>query len=150
MIISNDNTFRVLFDNTASVYFIRKTTLIRYHWKWSAQGTSTVPIVSAHFRFLYKAQTSSEFLHLLLLKAVKCKRHVILKVKVHHTRLSSLGFRSWSRFLVVSLQVMWVINPAVCCNYFPPSLQLPSQPIRWLWTVCLRMLPDSVAAAIWS
>ena len=33
--------------------------------------------------------------------------------KVAHTRLPSVGFRSWSRFLAVSLQVMWVINPAV-------------------------------------
>jgi len=43
------------------------------------------------------------------------------------------------------------------CHYFPPGLQLPSQPLRgllpisllgkrWVWTVCLRLLPDSVAA----
>jgi len=31
--------------------------------------------------------------------------------KIAHTRLQSVGFRSWSRFLAVSLQVMWVINP---------------------------------------
>ena len=35
------------------------------------------------------------------------------KVKVAHTRLPSVGFRSWSRFLTVRLQVTWVINPAV-------------------------------------
>ena len=46
------------------------------------------------------------------------------KVKVAHTRLPSVGFRSWSRFLAVSLQVTWVINSAVGCHYFP---QLPSQ-----------------------
>jgi len=39
-------------------------------------------------------------------------------------------FRSWSRFLAVSLQVTWVINPAVGCHYFPLGLQLPSQPLR--------------------
>jgi len=33
------------------------------------------------------------------------------EVKVAHTRLPSVGFRSWSRFLAVSLQVTWVINP---------------------------------------
>ena len=49
--------------------------------------------------------------------------HHIKKVKVVHTRLPSVGF--WSRFLAVSLQVMWVINPAVGCHYFPPGLQLP-------------------------
>ena len=42
--ISNYNSFRVLFDEIASVYFISKI----YLWKWPVQGTSTVPIVSAH------------------------------------------------------------------------------------------------------
>ena len=36
--------------------------------------------------------------------------------------LPSVGFRSWSRFLAVSLQVTWVINPAVGCHYFLPGL----------------------------
>jgi len=39
-----------------------------------------------------------------------------------YTRLPSVGFRSWSRFLAVSLQVTWVINPTVGCHYFPPGL----------------------------
>jgi len=45
------------------------------------------------------------------------------KVKVAHTRLPSVGFWSWSRFLAVSQQVTWVINPAVGCHYFPPGPQ---------------------------
>jgi len=45
-------------------------------------------------------------------------------------------FRSWSRFLAVSLQVMWVINPAVGCHYFPPGQQLPPQPFRGLYQLC--------------
>ena len=81
----------------------------------------------------------------------------VKKVKVAHTRLPSVGFRSWCRFLAVSLQVTWVINPAVGCHYFPTGLQLPQQPLRgllpilllgstqWVWAVCLRLLPDSVA-----
>jgi len=40
------------------------------------------------------------------------------KVKVAHSRLPSVGFQSWSRFLAVSLQVMWVINPTVGCHYW--------------------------------
>jgi len=56
-------------------------------------------------------------------------------LKVAHTRLPSVGFRSWSRFLAVSLQVTWVINPAVGCHYFP--WQLPWQPLR-------RLLPISL------
>ena len=32
---------------------------------------------------------------------------------IAHTRLPSVGFQNWSRFLAVSLQVTWVINPAV-------------------------------------
>ena len=43
--------------------------------------------------------------------------------KVAHTRLPSIGFQGWSRFLAVSLQVTWVINPAVGCHYFPPGLK---------------------------
>jgi len=58
------------------------------------------------------------------------------KVKVAHTRLPSVGFWSWSRFLVVSLQVTWVINPAVGCRYFPPGLQLPPQPLRGCYQFC--------------
>jgi len=46
-----------------------------------------------------------------------------LKVKVAHTRLPSAEFRSWSRFLAVSLQVTWVINLAVGSHYFLPGLQ---------------------------
>jgi len=65
-------------------------------------------------------------------------RHGCIK-KVAHTRLGlpSVGFHSWSRFLTVSLQVMWVINPAVGCDYFPPGLQLPLQPLRGLLPILL-------------
>ena len=93
-----------------------------------------------------------------VLSGPKC---TVKEVKVAHIRLPSVGFRSWSRFLAVSLQVTWVINPVVCCHYFLPGLQLPPQhlrgllPILWteahrVWTVCLRLLPNSVAAAIWT
>ena len=50
-LISNHNSLRVLFDKIASVYFIRENILyfsIGYG-HWPAQGTSTVPVVSAHF-----------------------------------------------------------------------------------------------------
>ena len=59
--------------------------------------------------------------------------------KVAHTRLGlpSVVFRSWSRFLAVSLQVTWVINPTVGCHYFPPGLQLPLQPLRGLLPILL-------------
>jgi len=59
------------------------------------------------------------------------------KVKVAHTRLSSVGFRSWSRFLAVSLQVTWIVNPTVGCHYFPPGLQLLPQPLRGLLPISL-------------
>ena len=53
---------------------------------------------------------------------------------------------------------MQVINPAAGCHYFPPGLQLPPQPnfaawwteAQWVWTVCLRLLPSSIATAIWT
>ena len=49
---------------------------------------------------------------------------IIWLKKVACTRLQSVGFQSWSQFLAVSLQVMWVINPTAGCHYFPPGLQL--------------------------
>jgi len=49
--------------------------------------------------------------------------------KVAHIRLSSVGFRSWSRFLAVSLQVTW--------HYFPPGPQLPPQPLRGMIPILL-------------
>ena len=52
--------------------------------------------------------------------------------KGSRTRLPSVKFRSWFRFLAVSLQATWVINPAVGCHYFPRGPQLPSQPSRGL------------------
>jgi len=58
-------------------------------------------------------------------------------LNVAHAWLPSVGFRSWSRFLAVSLQVTWVINPAVGGRYFPPGRQLPSQPLRGLLPVLL-------------
>ena len=80
-------------------------------------------------------------------KCKKCK-------KVAHTRLPSVGFWSWSRFLTVSLQVTWVMNPTVGCHYFPPGPQFPPQPLRGLLPILLFgeqrhnvwLLPDSVAA----
>jgi len=63
--------------------------------------------------------------------------HCCFCLKLAHTRLLSVMFPSRFRFLAVSLQVTWVINPAVGCNYFPPGLQLPSQPVRELLPVLL-------------
>jgi len=58
--------------------------------------------------------------------------NIITNLSCIYTRLPSVVFRSWSRFLAVSLQVTSVINPAVGCHYFPPGLQLPPQPLRGL------------------
>jgi len=60
-----------------------------------------------------------------------------VRVKVAHTRLPSVGFQSWSRFLAVSLQVTWVINSTVGCHYFLPGLQLPPQPVKGLLPISL-------------
>ena len=59
------------------------------------------------------------------------------RVKVAHTRLLSIGFRSWSWFLAVSLQVTRDINLAVGCHYFQPGPQLPSQPFTGLLPILL-------------
>ena len=86
------------------------------------------------------------------------------KVKVAHMWLPSIGSQSWYQFLGVSLQMMWLwaINLVAGCHYFPPGPQLPSQPLRgllpifaawgtearWVWTVCLRLSPDSTVASM--
>ena len=49
------------------------------------------------------------------------------KVKVAHTRLPSVGFRSRSRFLAVSLLVTWVINPAVGAITFRQACSYPKE-----------------------
>jgi len=83
---------------------------------------------------------------------------------ITRTRLASVGFRSWSRFLAVNLQVTWVINPAVGCHYFRPGLQLPSQPLKGLLPILLLgeqrhegceqfaqdCYPTALPAAIWT
>jgi len=58
----------------------------------------------------------------------------------------------WSRFMAVSLPLLSA-RPAVtfatlkraATNFAAWWTQA-----RWVWTVCLRLLPDSVAAAIWT
>ena len=57
--------------------------------------------------------------------------------KAARTRLPSVGFRSWSRFWAVSMQVTWVINPAVGCHFFHQAPQSLSQPFRGLLSVSL-------------
>ena len=58
------------------------------------------------------------------------------KVKVAHTRLPSVGFWSWSRFLAVSLQVTWIINTTVGCHYFPPGLRYLRNPQEGCYQFC--------------
>jgi len=54
LVISKHNSFQVLFDKIASVYFIRKIYLyFTSIGNWPAQGTSTVPVVSAHCRSVF-------------------------------------------------------------------------------------------------
>jgi len=97
--------------------------------------------------------------HLSCLTKSTSNRELARVKKVAHTRLPSVGFQSRSRFLAVSLQVTWIINPTVGCHYFPPGLLLPPPATnfaawwteaQWVWTVCLGLLPDSVATAIWT
>jgi len=93
-------------------------------------------------------QNCSPFLACCVAKtALKCSVAIILfllrktvllslkKVKVAHP-ITDRRVPELSRFLAVSLQVTWVINPSVGCHYFP-GLQLPSQPLRWLLPVSL-------------
>ena len=79
--------------------------------------------------------------------------------------ITRVGFWSWSRCLAVSLQVTWVINPvggrlpllSVRPAVTPATLKRAATNFAaWctkaqrVWTVYLRLLPDSVATAIWT
>ena len=77
---------------------------------------------------------------MLLLGRSACMKYTditVRKVKLAHTRLPSVVFQSWSRFLAVSLHVTWVINPAAGCHYFLPGPQLLQQPLRGLLPILL-------------
>jgi len=76
-------------------------------------------------------------MHLLVITSFQVASINIKKMNVARTRLPRDGFRNWSRFLAVSLQATWVLNPAVGCHYFPPGLQLPSQLLRVLLPIWL-------------
>jgi len=83
--------------------------------------------------------------------------------KAAHTRLPNVGFRSWSWFLAVSLQVtshkpssrlpVLSARPAVTLvtlKRAATSFAAWWTEARWVWTVCPRLLPESIAAAIWT
>ena len=97
---------------------------------------------------------------LLLLCFVYLSGNIVVK-KVARTRLPSIEFRSWSQFLAVSLQVSWVSGRLSLLSarlaVTPTTLKRAATIFAawwteawWVWTVCLRLLPDSVAAAIWT
>jgi len=54
------------------------------------------------------------------------------KVKVTHSRLSSVGFRGWSRLLQSACRWRESYTRSIGCHYFPPGTQLLSQPLRGL------------------
>jgi len=97
-------------------------------------------------------------------KIIRNSAHILKKVKVAHTVLPSVEFRSWSQFLAVSLQVTWVINLAVTLQLLSARPTLTPTTLKraatsfaawwteawWVWAVCLKLLPDSDTAAIWT
>jgi len=100
-----------------------------HYWNWLARGSTGTGAKSAVYDALFENAGWRS-----LEKVFICSPR---RKKVAHTRLPSVGFQSWSRFLAVSLQVTWVINPTAGCHYFPPGLQLPSQPLRGLQPILL-------------
>ena len=90
--------------------------------------------------------------------------HRVKKVKVAHTRLPIVWFRSWYRFyssqpagggsheLSDRLPLLFArpaVTPATH-KRAATSFAACWTEAQWVWTVCLRLLPDSVAAAIWT
>jgi len=87
----------------------------------------TIFLFSDFSRFLQTAE---------LIRTARCDKTRQLR-HVGVDGVNRVGFRNWSGFLAVNLQVTWVINPAVGCHYFPPGLPLPSQPLRGLLLISL-------------
>jgi len=73
------------------MYIVFENIFIFWHWKWPAQGTSTVPIVSAHFRVpwcggrvrrisryigtLQSVRSGSSWVHSMPRRFSRCIRH---------------------------------------------------------------------------
>ena len=62
------------------------------------------------------------------------------KVKLAHTRLPSVGPRVPELIPILGSQPAGDVNhkpDGIGCHYFPPGLQLPSQPLRGLLPISL-------------
>ena len=96
-------------------------------------------------------------------KSAPCTRQITTPAP-HHSSFLQAGCPSCHPTNSIKvLKVTRVKNLAVGCHYFLPSLQLPSQPLRGCCQfcclvnrgtmgvkVCLRLLPYSIAAVIWT
>ena len=89
-------------------------------WRWR---TSWVP-ANSHGYDASTADNNNTSLH---------QQATALKIKVVHTRLWSVGFWSWSRFLAGNVSHRLPVD----CHYFLPGLQLLSQPLRGLLPISL-------------
>jgi len=117
---------------------------------------SVVHTSSCHSRWCsYESSDRFLFLSGLLMSCSLASK----KVKAAHTWL--VGFWSWSRFSAVSLQShkpgsrlpLLSARPAVTLATFKRAATNFTAwwtETSWVWTVCLRLLPNSVAAAIWT
>ena len=131
-------------------------------WSISRENTRQCSIFSAAVRILFTFLLSSQFYRYIRLKSTTyfldpsctctCSRPVkkLSRVIGRLTQWKSdflwssllkskgrVGYRSWSRFFAVSLQVTRVINPAVGCLHFSPGPQSPSQALRGLLPISL-------------
>jgi len=79
------------------------------HLKTSQMSVQSSP----NFRWVYIASCAWPWFELQI--AIK---------KVAHTRLPSVGFRSWSRLFAVSLPDVSHKPGGTGCHYFPPGLQV--------------------------
>jgi len=96
------------------------------HWTRFRQGTSPT-VVGGNEKQRTEAVITTAFIHQQVAEKHWNKN---INTKVAHTRLPSAGFRSWSRFLAVSLQVTWVINP--CAMDFPLNIFIHAIIMYWI------------------
>jgi len=103
-------------------------------WKQNGHDSNAWPLSSEHFTPRGHTANSNKTAHCNFGNRIYCREWWSFYVGEFSVVWPTM---SWSQFLAVSLQVTFIINPAVGCHYFPPGLQLPSQLLRGLLPISL-------------
>jgi len=145
MVISNHNSFWVLFDKIASIYFSRKIySCFSIGNGLPAQGTSTVPVVSTHFRcLLLQWQTANTEVWLcqfnfcnsiqLILIVPSVLWHCWLGVRKSIRPVKNRVMRCWCGYLSGARCRLFAYGPADATAIPKPHHLLPHSNPDWFY-----------------